>query len=85
LLFSFASKCTIRKVQENHVGLRLNWTHHLLVFADDVDLLGNNVGTLKKTPETLNDASKEVGLEINAEKISICFCLVTRMQGKVML
>jgi hypothetical protein len=39
----------------------------------------------KKNTETLIDASKELGLEINkANKKCICCCLVTRMQGKIM-
>jgi hypothetical protein len=32
----------------------------------------------------LVDASKEVSLEVNVEKLSICWYLVTRMQSKVM-
>jgi hypothetical protein len=84
LLFSFALEYTIRKVQENNVELKLNWTHHLLVSANDVDLLRNNIGSIKKTPETLSDASKKIGLEVNAEKTSICCCLVTRRQDKIM-
>jgi hypothetical protein len=49
------------------VGLKLNGTHQLLAYADDVNLLGDNIDTLKNT-ETSTDASKEVGLEINVEK-----------------
>jgi hypothetical protein len=40
----------------------------LLVYADDVNLLGYNIYTIKKNPETLIDVSKEVGLEVNAKK-----------------
>jgi hypothetical protein len=64
LLFNFASEY----VQENQVGLKLNGTHQLLVCADNVDLLGDNINTTKKNTETLIDTSKEVGLEVNAEK-----------------
>jgi hypothetical protein len=47
------------------VGLKLNGTHHLLVYADDVNLLGGDIDTIKKSTETLIDASKEVCLEVN--------------------
>jgi hypothetical protein len=47
-------------VQENQVGLKLNGTHQLLVYADDVNLLGD-VDTIKKNMETLIDSSKDVG------------------------
>jgi UDP-N-acetylglucosamine 2-epimerase len=50
------------------VGLKVNRTHQLLAYADDVNLLGDNVDTIQKNTETLIDASKEVGLEINVEK-----------------
>jgi hypothetical protein len=49
------------------VRLKLNGTHQILAYADDVNLLEDNIDTIKNT-ETLTDASKEVGLEINVEK-----------------
>jgi hypothetical protein len=49
------------------VGLKLNGTHQLLVCAD-VNLQGDKTDMTNKSTETLTDASKEAGLEINAEK-----------------
>jgi hypothetical protein len=66
------------KVQENQVGLKLSGTHQLLAYADDVNLLGDNIDTIKKNKETLIDASKEVGLEINVEKTK--YMLLSRHQ-----
>jgi hypothetical protein len=60
------------------VGLKLNGTHQLLAYADDMNLLGENIDTIKKNTETLIDAGKKVGLEIYIEK-SIWSYLVTRM------
>jgi hypothetical protein len=50
------------------VGLKLNGTHQRLVYADDENLLEDNIVTIKKNTETLLDASNDVGLEVNAEK-----------------
>jgi hypothetical protein len=48
------------------VRLKLNGTHQLLDYAGDVNLLYDNIDTVKKNTETLTDPSK-VGLELNTE------------------
>jgi histone deacetylase complex regulatory component SIN3 len=48
--------------------LELNETHQLLLYADDVKLVGDNIDTIKKNNESLSDTSKEVGVEVNAGK-----------------
>jgi retron-type reverse transcriptase len=42
LLSNFALEYATRKVQENQVGLKLNGTHQLMAYSDDVNLLGDN-------------------------------------------
>jgi hypothetical protein len=48
----------------------LNGTQQLLACADDVNIVGENVDTMKKTAALL-DVSKEVGLEVNPKKLSV--------------
>ena len=58
----------IKRVQVNQDGLTLNGTHQLLAYADDVNILGGSVHTVKENAESFVVATKEIGLEVNADK-----------------
>jgi hypothetical protein len=65
------------------VGLKLNGTYQLLVYADNVNVLGDNRHTIKENTETVTDASKEVGLDVNTEKTKYMLLSRHQMQGKL--
>ena len=66
MLFNFALQYVIRGVQVNQDGLKLNGTHQLWVYADEVNIMGGSLDTIKKNTEAL--LSKETGLEVNADE-----------------
>jgi hypothetical protein len=68
LLFNFALEYAIKRVQVNQDGLKLNCTHQRLAYADDVNILGGSVHTVKENAEALVVAAKEIGLEVNVDK-----------------
>ena len=47
MLFNFALEHAIWRVQVNQDGLNLNGTHQLLAYADNVNILGGSIHTLK--------------------------------------
>jgi len=68
LLFNFALEWATRMVAVNQDGLKLNGAHQLLVYSDDVNILGGNIHNIKKNTDALVVASKKNGLEVNADK-----------------
>ena len=69
LLFNFAVEYAIRRVQVKQDGFKLTDTRQVLVYAAaDDSILGRNIHSIKKNTEALLIGSKEIGLEVNADK-----------------
>ena len=49
-------------------GFKLNGTHQLLAYADDVNVLEESIYTLKENAEALVAATREIGLEVSADE-----------------
>jgi hypothetical protein len=79
LLSDFAVDYAIRRVQTNQDNLKLNGTHQLLPYADDVNIFGGRVHTVKVKAETLLVRSKEIGLEVNTDKTK--YMVMSRYQN----
>ena len=60
MLFNCALEYAIRRVQVNQDGLKLNGTRQLLAYADDVNILGGSIQTLKENAEALVAATREI-------------------------
>jgi len=82
LLFNFALEWAIRRVQVNQDGLKLNGTHQLLAYADDVNILTGSIRAVKENAEALVVAAKEIGIEVNADKTKYMFMSRNQNAGR---
>jgi hypothetical protein len=82
LLFNFASEYAIGRVHRKQNGLKLNGKHQLLVYAQDVNILGGSIHTVRKYTDALVVASKETGLELNADKTKYIFMSLDQNAGR---
>ena len=57
-----------KRVEVNQDGLKLNGTHQLLAYADYDNILGGSIHTLKENAEALVAATREIELELSADK-----------------
>ena len=65
------------------ISPKQNGTHQLLAYADDVNILGGSVHTVKKNAETLVAATKEIGLEVNAHKTKYMTAFRDQNTGRI--
>jgi len=63
--------------------LKLNGTHQLLAYADDVNTLGGSIPTLQETADTLVVATREIGLKVSADKTKYMVMSRDQSAGRV--
>ena len=73
LLFNFVLEYDIRRVQVIQEGLKINGTHQVLAYADDDIILGAGTHTLQENAEPLVAATREIGLEVSADRTKYMF------------
>jgi len=83
MFFNFALDYSIRRVQVNRDGLKLNGTRQLLAYADDVNILAGSIHTLKENAEALVAATREIGLEVSADKTKFMIMSQDQNAGQI--
>ena len=85
LIFYFVLEYAIRRVQVNWDGLKLNGTHQLLAYTDDVNILGGSIHILKENAEPLVAATRETGLEVSADKTKYMIMSRDQNAGRIIV
>ena len=68
VFFLLILEYAIRKVQETSLGMDMNGTHQVLAYADDVNLIGDDIRTIERNADVLLNACKDIGLAVNIGK-----------------
>ena len=63
--------------------MKLNGTHQLLVYADDVNILGGSIQDVKVNAEALIAATSEIGMEESADKIKYMVMSRDQKAGRI--
>ena len=79
MVFNVALQYANRRVEVNQDGLKLNGTHQLLAYADDVNILEGSIHILKENAEAVVAAIRETGLDVSADKTK--YLLMSRDQN----
>ena len=68
LLFNFALEHAVREVQKTRLGLDMNGIYQVLAYADDVNLIGDDIRTIERNADVLLNACNDIGLAVNTGK-----------------
>ena len=68
LLLIVSLEKAIMKVQETRLGLNLNGTLQVLAYADDANLIDDDIKTIERNALVLLNACKDIGLSVNSGK-----------------
>jgi hypothetical protein len=82
LLATFVLEYSFRKVQKDQKGLKSNGTHQLPLHTDDVNLVGDNINTIRKNTKALIDTNNEAALAVNAQKTKYIFIFHHKNAGQ---
>ena len=65
------------------LGLDMNGTHQILAYADDVNLIGDDIGAIERNADVLLNACKDIGLAVNTGKNK--YMEIGRHQGMIVV
>ena len=80
-VFRISFRITVNYLNQD--GLKLNGTHQLLAYANDVNILGGSIHTLKENAETLVAPTREIGLEVSADKTNYMVMSRDKNAGRI--